>query len=413
MVTRGGGAMEAAEIRSRHRSTVPSGCCRGSGGPAWPALALGVAVTAVLVPETAVLSPTPEAVSPSSEVLLPSEPGDRSTSLEAAGPSIAVAWRGQAVSIALAQATEQRIVSLVPGATELLFELGVGSRVVGVSSYDRWPDQVSRLPRVGGLIDPNLEGILDLRPDLVVVDPGQVPLAERLADAGIATIAYGTRDVETVLGAAKTIGKAVGLAAKGELLSRNLRAELEGLRRRYGVGDRPRTLLVFERQDAGFGNLYINGGTGFLHELIEIAGGVNLFADVGRPSFKAGLEAILSRSPEVVLELRPGLRREAAEIASIEAEWRRLPGLAQVRVGVLISDSVVLPGPRMAMAVRLIASFLHPDKTDGRGGSAELSRKPGDGAGRPEKAVGVDRYRRGRIGKMQVAPKLWSYRTAL
>jgi iron complex transport system substrate-binding protein len=252
----------------------------------------------------------------------------------------------------------QRIISLVPAATEALFPMGAGSSVVGVSSYDTWPPEVAALPKVGALLDPDEEKILRLQPDFAILDPGHTALARKLRGASIASYGFPHADLEGTFEAMEEMARAVGREQAGVTLTTRLRQELELLRIQYSNTRAPRTLIVFGRNPGSFHNLFVIGGSGFIHELVEIAGGDNVFADVERMSFKVSLESVLSRAPEAVIEVRPA-NEGAVDVAELAEEWRRLPGFDQATISILTDNSLLIPGPRMPSSVRLIAEHLH------------------------------------------------------
>lgn len=259
----------------------------------------------------------------------------------------------------------ERVVSVVPAATEMMFAMGAGDLMVAVGSYDRWPPEVEDLPRIGAYLDPDVERILALRTDLAIIDAGQTGLARRLENAGIRVYPYEHGGVSGALAAMRELGAVVGRPAAGETLARRVEQELEALGLRFADRERPRTLLVFGR-NASFGEMWVVGSGQFLDELLEIAGGRNVFGDVDRLSFKAGLETVLARRPDVVLEAAgdlSGAAREAARRAA-EEEWRALPGFADVRVALLPAHALV-PGPRMVETAVAIAHALHgPEPVD-------------------------------------------------
>ncbi len=263
-----------------------------------------------------------------------------------------------ATPLAGAQEAPQRLVSLVPAATQVLFAIGAGDRLVGVSSYDTWPEEVGRLPRVGALLDPNLEVILALRPDLVVVDPAQAALERQLASAGIDSYVYATEDIAGILTHMHELGSRLGLADAGTRAASRLRSELAQVRSAVRGNETVATVLVFGRRPGGFAELWVNGGVGFLHELVEVAGGRNLYADMERQSARAGLEVLLARVPEVLVELRLGSDLADLDTEAIAAEWHALPGYAAVRVTVLTDSWLVTPGSRVAEAARLFADAI-------------------------------------------------------
>lgn len=247
-----------------------------------------------------------------------------------------------------------RVVSLVPAATEMLFALGAGDLVVGVSSYDSWPPEVASLPRVGALIDPDVERVLSLRPQVVVVDPSQSGLIAQLRAAGIRPYPYATGSLEAIIEHAAGLGEAVGRAADGQRLAADLRARLAAIAAEVAGRPRPAVLLVFGRRPGAFAELWVNGGVGFLADLVEIAGGDGLFADLERPSFRASLEVLLARPPEVVIEADAD-----SDLATLRGEWHGLPGFDSVRVVRLDPETALVPGPRVIETAELLAQALH------------------------------------------------------
>lgn len=255
-----------------------------------------------------------------------------------------------------------RIVSVVPAATEMLFAIGAGPQVIAVSSYDHFPPEVERLPRVGALVDPDLERILSLQPDLVVVYATQRELVEQLRRAGVDTYRYAHGDLDDIWSTMRDLGRAAGRLQQAERLVASIEARLDTISRRIAGRQRPRVLLVFGRDAGSLRGVYASGGYGFLHDMLERAGGRNVFARIDAERVQVTLEEILAASPEVIIELRANLSPDAVEAE--EQVWGALPGLAAVRTGrvdVLTGEELVVPGPRVADAVERLARVLHPD----------------------------------------------------
>jgi iron complex transport system substrate-binding protein len=258
----------------------------------------------------------------------------------------------------------RRIVSLVPALTEMLFAIGAGSKVVGVSSFDEFPPEVAKLPRVGALLDPNTERILSLRPDLVLVYGSQANQEQQFQRAGIQTLRYRHGGIPVILQSIRDLGTATGYQASAAKVVGDLQARLEGIRARVKGRPRPTVLLVFERQPKTLREIYASGGTGFLHEILEIAGGRNVFADTTRESVQPSTETLLSRAPEVVIEVRAHGMLEPADAAAERGTWATLSSLPAVRnsrVHILNGQYLVVPGPRLADATETLARTLHPD----------------------------------------------------
>jgi iron complex transport system substrate-binding protein len=257
-----------------------------------------------------------------------------------------------------------RIISLVPALTEMLFTIGAGPQVVAVSSYDDFPPEVTALPRVGALLDPDTERILSLRPDMVVTYGSQRELEAQLARIGIRTFSYRHGGIATALDTLRDLGAAVGRAADGDRAARGIEAQLDAVRARVRGRARPRTLLVFDRQPQSLQQMYVSGGRGFLHEMLEIAGGTNVFADVERESVQPSHETLLVRAPEVVIELSATGLLPAADAEKERGVWSTLASVPAVRSGRILflnGDYLVVPGPRLGMATEALARALHPE----------------------------------------------------
>jgi iron complex transport system substrate-binding protein len=260
------------------------------------------------------------------------------------------------------QAPPQRIVSLVPAVTEMLFAIGAGPRVIAVSSYDREPPEVEALPRVGALLDPDVERILSLRPDLVVLYGSQDDLRTQMGRAGIPVFDYRHGSLVHVTGTIRALGARTGHADGAEAVAAAIEVRIAAVMKHAAGQARPRTLLVFGRERGALRNVYVSGGRGFLHDALEAAGGLNVFADVDREAVQATTEQILARAPEVIIELRSADAFTEAERAAEIASWRRLasvPAVRAQRIHLLTGGGLTVPGPRIADTVERLADALH------------------------------------------------------
>jgi iron complex transport system substrate-binding protein len=264
-----------------------------------------------------------------------------------------------------AAAPPRRIISLVPNVTEMIYAIGAGDRVVAVSSYDSYPPEVRALPRVGALIDPNVERILSLKPDLVIVYGSQDDLKQQLSRAGIDTFGYRHGGLDAVTATIRELGGRLGDAPAAEALAARIDRDLDAVRQRVAGRPRPRVLLVFGRERLSLRGIYASGGAGFLHDMLVAAGGDNVFADVKTESVQATTEQIISRRPDVILEVRAV--NEAFPTGDRDAETRTwsalgaVPAVRNHRVLFLFDDRIVVPGPRVVEGTRALALALHPD----------------------------------------------------
>jgi iron complex transport system substrate-binding protein len=267
------------------------------------------------------------------------------------------------VTTSLMAQTPQRIISLVPNLTEMLFAIGAGPQVIAVSSFDREPEAVRTLPRVGALLDPDVERILSLRPDLVVTYGSQSALKAQLARTGIEAFDYRHGGLADALTTLRALGVRTGHAREAEALAQRLARQIAATRARTAGRTPPRTLLVFGREPGSLRNIYAVGGTGFLHDMLEAAGGRNVLADLPRESVQVTTETILARAPEVILEIRGGTEPSRAGSPPDLSPWQTLasvPAVRQGRVVVLSGSWLTVPGPRVADAIDRFSSALHP-----------------------------------------------------
>lgn len=260
--------------------------------------------------------------------------------------------------------TPRRIVSLVPAVTEMLFAMGAGDLVVGVSSFDTFPPDVASRPRVGALVDPDVERTLALRPDLVIVYDTQDDLIAQLARAEIPLYRYRHGGLPDITDTIRHVGERVGLAAAADDVAAGIERDLDEVRQRVARRPRPKTALIFGRDPGTLRGLFASGGVGFLHDMLEIAGGSDVFADVAQQNLQISTETLLARAPDVILEVHPAAGWTPERIARERSVWQSLASLPAVRRGrvhILADDRLSVPGPRVAEAVRLMARTLHPD----------------------------------------------------
>jgi iron complex transport system substrate-binding protein len=256
----------------------------------------------------------------------------------------------------------RRVVSIIPATTEMLFAIGAGDRVVAVGSYDRFPPEVERLPRVGALLDPNVERILALKPDLVVLYGTQTDLRTQLERAGVPFYPYVHRGLPDVTDTIRTLGARVGVGQNASALADRIERQLSDIKGRVARSARPKTLLVFGREPGTLRGIDASGGVGFLHDMLEVAGGDDVLADAKQQSVSMSTELVLARAPDVIIELR--YARGDSTASSDLKVWDTLgsvPAVKNHRLFMLQGEEFVVPGPRVAAATERLARTLHPE----------------------------------------------------
>jgi iron complex transport system substrate-binding protein len=261
-------------------------------------------------------------------------------------------------------AAPRRIVSLVPSATEMLFAMGAGDRLVGVSSYDHFPPEVERIAKVGGLLDPNVERLISLKPDLAIVYETQTDLKRQLERAHIPMFAYVHRGLPDITATLRALGARIGATGAADAAAAGIERQLAAVRARVAGRPRPRTLLIFGRELGTLRNIDASGGYGFLHDLLELAGGTDALADIKQQSVEMSTEMVLARAPDVIIELHEGDSLKPDAVDAERRVWDALPSVPAVknhRVYLLTGDEFVVPGPRITIAAERLARTLHPE----------------------------------------------------
>ena len=260
-----------------------------------------------------------------------------------------------------AQSYPQRIISLIPSTTEMLFAMGAGPRVIGVGNFDRYPPEALTRTKVGGLIDPDVERIISLKPDLVVVYGTQNDLRTQLGRASIPMFEYQHAGLPDITGTIRQLGARIGSVKESNVLADRIESEIADVRKRVAGRPRPRTLLVFGRDAETLRGIYASGAVGFLHDMLEAAGGTNVFSDVDRQSIQTTSELAVTRAPDVIIEI--GVDTSSAAGRNLRA-WDSLPSVPAVRnkrIYQLRGDGMMNPGPRISASVRRVAEVLHPE----------------------------------------------------
>jgi iron complex transport system substrate-binding protein len=237
----------------------------------------------------------------------------------------------------------------------MLFAFGLGAKVIAVGDYDRFPPEVENKQRIGGLLNPNIEKIIELKPDLVITYGSQDVLRERLESSGIQIYSFAHGNVEQTLRFMLELGRRVGGEDGAKHIVSEIRMTFDEIRA-SAPASRPGVLLVHNRGAGTLGSFYTVGSRAFQHDLIEIAGGRNLFGDVDRETLQPTLEEVISRKPDVIIEtLSPPLK--PSDVAQRKRDWESL-GLAKGRIYIEGETFLLVPGPRLNLAARRFAEII-------------------------------------------------------
>ena len=258
----------------------------------------------------------------------------------------------------------QRIISLSPQSTEILFALGVGQYVIAVSDYCDYPEQVNDLTRVGSLFNPNLEQIVGLRPDLVIFSRGQSLLASQLQQLGIETLAVSGRRLSDITESIELIGKAVGQQAVAKRILAGMQEQFGWVRRNVNGQPKPSVLISLAHHlDNADGAVYISGQHDFYNDLLKIAGAENAYQLPYPKVPYIAYEGLLKLDPDIIIDILPDSDDHDASIAELDQHWQQLSALRAVqlqRVHILEADYATIPGPRVGKLVIELAKTIHP-----------------------------------------------------
>jgi ABC-type Fe3+-hydroxamate transport system substrate-binding protein len=246
----------------------------------------------------------------------------------------------------------KRIVSLNPTTTEILFAIGVGSHVVGRTKWDSWPDSAKLVPDVGDALRPNVESVLAARPDLVVLyaNNDNRMAASQLRAAGVPTVAMRVDSIAEFARVTLLLGRLTGEEARARNVVDSVERTLD--RVRQATAALPRVSVFFHTWEKPIITI---GKHSFLNELVEIAGGTNVYGDVKAVSPIVTMEDIVDRNPDVLV-VGPATAR--AILAS--ASWQVVPAVRAAKVFVYDTMIVGRPSVTLGMAAVNLANLLHP-----------------------------------------------------
>ena len=269
----------------------------------------------------------------------------------------ACAGGGDAGPAPLPETPPERVVVLGPSTAANLEALGLFDRVAAVSDWCAVPAAAGR-PRVGGQLDPDLEAIAALGPDLLLTQ-GRIPVLEDWCRRnGIPLHAFKTQGWEDWEEEVFFLGRLFGRPGRAADLVQEARAEL-ALVSLEAVSPPRRALLVASRDPSAIRGLLVAGGGSFLQPLLEHAGGLNVFGDDPRDWFDLDEETLVRAAPEVILEFHPGGEvDEAALLATWKDAFPELPAVRAGRVRALTGKDLLHPGPNMPHTAAVLAAAL-------------------------------------------------------
>jgi len=257
----------------------------------------------------------------------------------------------------------QRIVSLSPSVTEILYGIGAWPQVIAVSQYCTYPDDVKNKPRVNGWDKTNLEEVMALKPDFVIGVDAQEPfLRDKLNGLGMGSLFVKSQTLADILASIEEIGRATGHEQEATDLSAKTRGEIDAVRKAVADLPHPRVLCVVDRVPGTIRDLYTATRGSYLDELIGIAGGESIAPLAEHGYGKINKEAVLTLNPEIVIDMVQGSKGKFGEDPI--AVWNELGEIRAVRdkhIYSLTDPSVIHPSQFVGHTAQVFARALHPE----------------------------------------------------
>ncbi len=254
--------------------------------------------------------------------------------------------------------TPTRIVSLAPSNTEILFAIGAGDRVVGVTQWCNYPTAAKDIEQVAGYSDLNIERITAVRPDLIIAARGNdLEGLRSLEQMGVPVFAVNVQTLDAMIDSVRRLGRLTGTTDRSDSLARMLTARLEEVDRRILDRPRPRVLWGYVAEP-----IYTAGPGSLIDNMIERAGGENVARGAQVTWPQVSLETIVAWAPQVLLTSLGGGMQPAGEIDRLREidGWKELPAIKNGRIVHVEGDLLTRAGPRLVDAVEILANQLHP-----------------------------------------------------
>jgi iron complex transport system substrate-binding protein len=250
----------------------------------------------------------------------------------------------------------RRIVSLAPSVTETLFALGLGGRIVGVTSYCDFPEEATSKEKVGDTINPNAERIIALRPDLVVITTASQleRLSRQLGELNIPVYVANPRTVRQVVASIRKLGEATGAEARAKSVADEMERRIAAVEGRVKELPKPRVLYVLQTAP-----LITAGRNTFINDLINLAGGQSITGSETADYPQLSRETAIARAPEVIVA--PASHgTEFVKAEDLQRDFAATPAIRANRIVKVNADWVDRPGPRIVDGLEQLAQGLHP-----------------------------------------------------
>ena len=258
----------------------------------------------------------------------------------------------------------KRVISTSPAITEILFALGVGDQVVGVTDYCTYPKKACDLPSIGGPLNPSTETWIALKPDLIILQEDSIVINKHAAILKVATLMVSVNNLNNILTSIQIIADSMQVSKTGKNLVNKIKIQIDNYRIRLGKFKSRQVLMILSDTNDPSRDLYAVGRDTFLNELLSIAGGENVLPETMARYPKISKEFIISKSPEIIMEIGPKSNMSNKEILNRKKVWGKYSTLRAVkndRLHFIGADYILIPGPRLVNILDDFTQLIHPE----------------------------------------------------
>ena len=262
----------------------------------------------------------------------------------------------------------KRIISLSPNITQIIYALGAWVNVVGVTIYSDYPPEAKNMAKIGGWVNPNMEAILALKPDLVVLMKDQDTIFGRKLDTlGLKKFVIDSNEsVSDILGSISALGEVLGREREAGVLVKELRTSLDRITEATKDAEKKSVLIVVGRNPGTLEDIYVIGRDNYMNELLNMAGGENVIENK-RLSIKLTKEAILTLDPDVIIEINHDQSQRESQILETWDELSLAKAVRDNQVYILPSTVLLHPSQRIVEGASVLTQILHPELEDTHG----------------------------------------------
>ena len=261
-------------------------------------------------------------------------------------------------------AASQRVISTSPAITEILFAIGAGDRVVGVTDFCNYPEQACRLPSIGGPLNPSTETWITLKPDLIIIQEDSEVIQKNAKIFEIPSLTVSVNNLNNILNSIQIIADSLHMPQAGHQLAIKIKTKIEGYRTHLKKIKPRQVLMLLSDTNDPSRDLYAVGRDTFLNELLTIAGGENVLPDTMARYPKVSKEYIIAKSPEIIIEVGPKSNLSKEETLARKKTWGKFSTLRAVKDDKLYfisADYILIPGPRLLNILDDFTRTIHPE----------------------------------------------------